>query len=296
MAIHRTPAIVIGRRELGESDRLVDFYTLEFGKLRGVAKAARRVRSRFGSALELFTLGELVFFDTGRSELVRVDHFDIVTPFVGLREHLERLGQGAWAIECVARLSADRDPHPALFRLLVRDSSGARGLRTAGLDFGVLRASGRRPSRPPTTHRSMPRLWPCLSVRGGRPRYCLGWPRLRALRPGGGRPVCLGCGRGCPHQAERSAVGRSASADARPLPRPRDGGARRRIDRAARGAAPKSVALSRTSAPIPFACRRASGAPRPALIAEPVGVSRPPTGTPCYPLSQCSRKVDEICQ
>ena len=121
MAIHKTPAIVIGRRELGESDRLVDFYTLEFGKLRGVAKAARRVRSRFGSALELFTLGELVFFDTGRSELVRVDHFDIVTPFVGLREHLERRGQGAWAIECVARLSADRDPHPALFRLLVRD-------------------------------------------------------------------------------------------------------------------------------------------------------------------------------
>ena len=127
MAIHKTPAIVIGRRDLGESDRLVDFYTLEFGKLRGVAKAARRVRSRFGSALELFTLGELVFFDTGRSELVRVDHFDIVTPFVRLREHLERLGQGAWAVECVSQLSADRDPHPAIFRLLVRDLRALEG-------------------------------------------------------------------------------------------------------------------------------------------------------------------------
>jgi DNA repair protein RecO (recombination protein O) len=121
MTIHRTSAIVIGRRDLGESDRLVDFYTLEFGKVRGVAKAARRVRSRFGSALELFTLGELLFFDNGRSDLVRVDHFDIVTPFVGLREHLERLGEGAWAVEFVAQLCADRDPHPALFRLLVRD-------------------------------------------------------------------------------------------------------------------------------------------------------------------------------
>lgn len=129
MAIHRTSAIVIGRRALGESDRLVDFYTLQFGKLRGVAKAARRVRSRFGSALQLFTLGELVFFDTGRSELVRVDHFDIVTPFAGLHEHLERLGQGAWAVECVARLSADRDPHPALFRLLAR---GLRALESSG--------------------------------------------------------------------------------------------------------------------------------------------------------------------
>ena len=120
MALHRTPALVIGRRDLGESDRLVEFYTQEFGKLRGVAKAARRTRSRFGSALETFTLGDLVFFDTGRSELVRVDHFDMLSPFVGVREHLERLGHAAWVVECVARLSADRDPQPALFRLIVR--------------------------------------------------------------------------------------------------------------------------------------------------------------------------------
>ena len=188
MAIHKTPAIVIGRRELGESDRLVDFYTLEFGKLRGVAKAARRVRSRFGSALELFTLGELVFFDTGRSELVRVDHFDIVTPFVGLREHLERLGQGAWAIECVARLSADRDPHPALFRLLVRDLRALEGSgRPAWISVCfALRAVdllGHRPriDRCLVCGRAYPFSEAVLDIG-------LGWPRLRALRPGSGRP------------------------------------------------------------------------------------------------------------
>lgn len=120
MALYKTQAVVVGRRALGESDRLVEFYTRDFGKLRGVARGARRPRSRFGSALEPFTLGELVFFDTGRSELVSVDHFDILQPFVGVREHLERLGRGAWAVECVVRLSADRDPHQALFRLLVR--------------------------------------------------------------------------------------------------------------------------------------------------------------------------------
>jgi DNA repair protein RecO (recombination protein O) len=120
MALHKTRAVVIGRRAFGESDRLVDFYTREYGKVRGIARAARRPRSRFGSALELFTLGEMVFFDSGRSELVQVDHFDIVRSFVGVREHLERLGQGAWAVEVVARMTADRDPQPALFGLLVR--------------------------------------------------------------------------------------------------------------------------------------------------------------------------------
>lgn len=112
--------MVTGRRALGESDRLVEFYTREFGKVRGVAKSARRPRSRFGAALEPLTLGDLVFFDTGRSELVRVDHFDIVHSFVKVREHLERLGRGAWAAECLSRLSAERDPNAALFGLLVR--------------------------------------------------------------------------------------------------------------------------------------------------------------------------------
>jgi DNA repair protein RecO (recombination protein O) len=120
MALHKTQALVIGRRGLGESDRLVEFYARDFGKLRGVARSARRPRSRFGSALEPFTLGELIFFDTGRSELVRVDHFDILYPFRALQTTLERLGRAAWMVECVGRLSADRDPHPALFGFLVR--------------------------------------------------------------------------------------------------------------------------------------------------------------------------------
>ena len=135
MALYKTQGIVIGRRTLGESDRLVDFYTRDHGRVRGVAKSARRTRSRFGSALELFTLGELVFFDTGRSELVRVDHFDIVHPFVRVREHLERLGQGAWVVECLTRLTPDRDSQPALFGLTLRSlralDAGARPQRVA---------------------------------------------------------------------------------------------------------------------------------------------------------------------
>jgi DNA repair protein RecO (recombination protein O) len=78
------------------------------------------MRSRFGSALELLTLGELVFFDGGRSELVQVDHFDIVHPFEGIRGDLQRLGHAAWVVECVGRLTADRDPNAAVYGLLVR--------------------------------------------------------------------------------------------------------------------------------------------------------------------------------
>jgi len=146
----KTAAVVIGSFPLGESDRVVTFYSRDFGKIRGVAKSARRMRSRFGSALELCTLGELVFFDGGRSELVRIDHFDITRPFDRVRDDLDRLAQAAWMIECVARLTAERDRHVALFGLLVRGLralDGSRQPARAAIAFGVrcIDALGHRP-------------------------------------------------------------------------------------------------------------------------------------------------------
>jgi DNA repair protein RecO (recombination protein O) len=138
--LSRTAAVVIGSFPLGESDLLVTFFARQHGKVRGVARHARRLRSRFGGALEAFTLGELIFFEGGRSDLVQVDHFDIVQPFPRLREDLERLGQAAWVAECVGCLTAERDPQPAVYGLLVRAltsiDAGQPPARTA-VAFGV---------------------------------------------------------------------------------------------------------------------------------------------------------------
>jgi DNA repair protein RecO (recombination protein O) len=150
MALGKSAAIVIGSFPLGESDRVVTFFSREHGKVRGVARASRRLRSRFGGALELFTVGQLVFFDTGRAELVRIDHFDVVEPFARVREDLDRLGQASWIVECVGRLTADRDPHAGLYGLLGRAlraiDAGCAPVRVA-VCFGVrcLDALGHRP-------------------------------------------------------------------------------------------------------------------------------------------------------
>jgi DNA repair protein RecO (recombination protein O) len=86
------------------------------------------------------TVGQLVFFDTGRSDLLRLDHFDIVHPFTRLREDLERLGHASWMVECVARLTAEHDPHPALYALLIRALRAAEDAQRPGqiaVGFGI---------------------------------------------------------------------------------------------------------------------------------------------------------------
>lgn len=128
MALLRTEAIVLRTWELGEHDRLVTLYTREHGKLPAVARGARRLRSRFGAALELFTWGDAVGFEHEGRPLVRLDQLDIRRSFRRLREDLERLGQGARMVEVLARLTPERDPQPACFALLLQ---GLRALETA---------------------------------------------------------------------------------------------------------------------------------------------------------------------
>ncbi len=120
MPLFRTQGIVLRARDLGEHDRLITLYTRELGRLTAVARGARRLRSRFGGALELFTWGEAVGFEREGRELVQLDHFDILRSFRRLRDDLERLGQGARMVEALARLTGERDPHPACFALLLR--------------------------------------------------------------------------------------------------------------------------------------------------------------------------------
>jgi DNA repair protein RecO (recombination protein O) len=55
MPLYTTHAIVIRVSNYGESDKIVTFFTRDFGKIKGIAKGARRSRKRFQNALDLFS-------------------------------------------------------------------------------------------------------------------------------------------------------------------------------------------------------------------------------------------------
>ena len=44
---HKTAGFVLRSLQYGESDLIVTFYTREFGKIKGIAKGAKRSRKRF---------------------------------------------------------------------------------------------------------------------------------------------------------------------------------------------------------------------------------------------------------
>ena len=111
----KTSAIVIKTLDYGESDRILTFYASDFGKIKGIAKGAKKSRRRFSNALELFTLSSLIFFDKRESGLVRIEGCDIVNAFPAIREDVRKFAYACYLVELVDEMTAEREPNPHLF-------------------------------------------------------------------------------------------------------------------------------------------------------------------------------------
>ena len=86
MALYKTRAIVIKSINLSESDRLVTFFTKNYGKVKCVAKGARKAKNCFWGSLEPMSLIHLIYFGKENQSLYRLNHADIIESFQSIRD------------------------------------------------------------------------------------------------------------------------------------------------------------------------------------------------------------------
>jgi DNA repair protein RecO (recombination protein O) len=119
MPLFTTNAIVIRSHHYGESDKIVTFFTKDFGKIKGIAKGARRSKKRFQNALGLFSHLRLLFFDREGMGLVRADSCDILHIFPRIREDLKKIFYGNYFLELVNEMAGERERNLEAFDLLL---------------------------------------------------------------------------------------------------------------------------------------------------------------------------------
>ncbi|MBI5287261.1 MAG: DNA repair protein RecO [Deltaproteobacteria bacterium] len=127
MRFHTTQAIVLGSVDYGESDRVVAFYTQDYGRLHGIAKGAKRSRKRFGGTLEPLSYGRLIFVKKREVGLVRVDHWDLLQGFHGIKRDLERIACGSYFLELAREMTREGQRNPQVFHLLLKSLSFLEG-------------------------------------------------------------------------------------------------------------------------------------------------------------------------
>ncbi len=113
-----TEAIIISSVNLGEADKLVTFFSLDRGMLKGVAKNARKSFKRFGAGLESFTLVRLYLHEREHQELARIESADILAQHPRIGEDLRRAAAGAVMLELVRELSPLGERNAEAFLLL----------------------------------------------------------------------------------------------------------------------------------------------------------------------------------
>lgn len=114
----RTECIIISHRNLGEADKLVTFFSLDRGMLKGVAKNARKSFKRFGAGLEAFTYCRLHLYEREHQELIRIESSDIIEQHAGISCDLNRAAAGAVMLEMVREMSPLGERNASAFLLL----------------------------------------------------------------------------------------------------------------------------------------------------------------------------------
>jgi DNA repair protein RecO (recombination protein O) len=146
----RDEAFVLGTTELGEADLIVTLLTERHGKVRGVARAARRSRRRFGGLLEPLTRVRASWFGREGRDLQRLDNLDGVRSFAAMQA--EPLRQAACAVlaEVASGFSHEGQADPEEFRLLgavldALEQDGPPRLLLRYFEYWTLRVHGLLP-------------------------------------------------------------------------------------------------------------------------------------------------------
>ena len=115
MPLYTADALVLRTYKLGEADRIVVFLTADRGKKRGVAKSARRPRSRFAGALEPLTHVRVAYFEKETRELVGMNYAEPVRS--PLSAPGGAVGYASYFAELLDEWAQADDPSETLYRL-----------------------------------------------------------------------------------------------------------------------------------------------------------------------------------
>jgi DNA repair protein RecO (recombination protein O) len=119
MSIVNTEAFVLRTYSLAEAHKICVFLTRDFGKVRGVAHGARKMKSRFGSALELFTQVALTFYRKEARDLVSVSTCDILcSHFHRAARDVQTATAFSYMSELLMEFVPDHEANERLYRLV----------------------------------------------------------------------------------------------------------------------------------------------------------------------------------
>ncbi len=97
---------------------IIDFFSYQGGRLRGIAKGAKKSKKRFVHCLEPLNRVRLNIFEKQNISLARIDQGELIDPFPRIRKDFRKWGQASFFCEMIRELFAVGDQNPLVFELI----------------------------------------------------------------------------------------------------------------------------------------------------------------------------------
>jgi DNA repair protein RecO (recombination protein O) len=118
MGVAETEAIVLRTYKLAEADKITVFLSQHSGVMRGVARGARRLKSKFGASLEPFTLVSLSYYEKEGQELVAIRDAEILRSYFELSKNTEIVVALEYIGGLILEFAPPHEPNEKVFRML----------------------------------------------------------------------------------------------------------------------------------------------------------------------------------
>lgn len=117
MALFETEALILRSYNLAEADKIVVCLSRSAGLIRGVAKGCRKLKNRFGAALEPFTLINLTYYEKEHQELVSFRQVEILKSRFNLSSNASILTGFSYMGDLLIDFSPPHQANDNLFRM-----------------------------------------------------------------------------------------------------------------------------------------------------------------------------------
>lgn len=149
---YRYTAIIIGKKDVGEADRIYTIYTKEAGKIQAQATGVRKPQAKLAGNLENFNLVDISIVK--KNAIGRITSSITENSFPGLRKNIDSLFSAFQTFGYLERLIGLGEKDEVTFRLLLeymetldkikKDNNGKPMLVSQGFLFKVLALLGYR--------------------------------------------------------------------------------------------------------------------------------------------------------
>ena len=111
----KTQAIVLKKLDYGDTSRIIQFFTDDFGKISAMLKGARSPKSKLGLIVDTFNYVQIVMYKKDTRDVQLVSEVDLLNHFVNIKEDYTRIKFASALIELLSNMTVENEHHHKMF-------------------------------------------------------------------------------------------------------------------------------------------------------------------------------------